>query len=60
MGRADVIEKMIQTLGRRQKNNPLLIGDSGVGKTAIVEGLAEKIIQGDVPDFLKTKTIYLK
>lgn len=58
VGRADVIEKMIQTLGRRQKNNPLLIGDSGVGKTAIVEGLAEKIIQGDVPDFLKTKTIY--
>jgi ATP-dependent Clp protease ATP-binding subunit ClpA len=58
VGRADVIEKMIQTLGRRQKNNPLLIGDSGVGKTAIIEGLAEKIIQGDVPDFLKTKTIY--
>ena len=58
IGRSDVIEKMIQTLGRRQKNNPLLIGDSGVGKTAIVEGLAEKIISGDVPDFLKTKTIY--
>lgn len=58
VGRADVIEKMIQTLGRRQKNNPLLIGDSGVGKTAIVEGLAEKIVLGDVPDFLKTKTIY--
>ena len=60
IGRSDVIEKMIQTLGRRQKNNPLLIGDSGVGKTAIVEGLAEKIISGDVPDFLKTKTTWQK
>ena len=58
IGRSDVIEKMIQTLGRRQKNNPLLIGDSGVGKTAIVEGLAEKIMSGDVPDFLKNKIIY--
>jgi ATP-dependent Clp protease ATP-binding subunit ClpA len=58
IGRADVIDKMIQTLGRRQKNNPLLIGDSGVGKTAIAEGLAEKISSGDVPDFLKNKIIY--
>lgn len=58
IGREDIIEKMIQTLGRRQKNNPLIIGDSGVGKTAIVEGLAEKINLGQVPDFLKNKTIF--
>lgn len=58
IGRADIIEKMIQTLGRRQKNNPLLIGDSGVGKTAIIEGLAEKIVQKDVPDFLLDRVIY--
>lgn len=58
VGREDIIEKMIQTLGRRQKNNPLIIGDSGVGKTAIVEGLAEKINLGQVPEFLKDKTIF--
>ena len=58
VGRDDLIQKMIQTLGRRTKNNPLLIGDSGVGKTAIAEGLAEKIVLGEVPDFLKDKTIY--
>lgn len=58
VGRQDVIDKMIQTLGRRQKNNPLIIGDSGVGKTALVEGLAEKIVSGDVPDFLKDRVIY--
>jgi ATP-dependent Clp protease ATP-binding subunit ClpA len=58
IGREDIIEKMIQTLGRRQKNNPLIIGDSGVGKTAIVEGLAEKINLGLVPDFLQNKVIY--
>ena len=58
IGRNDLLKKMIQTLGRRTKNNPLLIGDSGVGKTAIAEGLAEKIVQGDVPDFLKDKIIY--
>ncbi len=58
VGREDLIQKMIQTLGRRTKNNPLLIGDSGVGKTAVAEGLAEKIVTRDVPDFLKDKIIY--
>ncbi|AGH95856.1 ATP-dependent Clp protease ATP-binding subunit ClpA [Pseudobdellovibrio exovorus] len=58
IGRDDLLQKMIQTLGRRTKNNPLLIGDSGVGKTAIAEGLAEKIVAGQVPDFLKDKIIY--
>lgn len=58
IGRQDVLDKMIQTLGRKLKNNPLLIGDSGVGKTAIVEGLAERIVQKKVPDFLLDKVIY--
>jgi ATP-dependent Clp protease ATP-binding subunit ClpA len=49
---------MIQILARRKKNNPLLVGDSGVGKTAIVEGLALKIVQGTVPDALKKATVY--
>lgn len=58
VGREDLIDKMIHTLGRRTKNNPLLIGDSGVGKTAIAEGLAEKIVTNQVPAFLKEKVIY--
>lgn len=58
VGRDDLIQKMVQTLARRTKNNPLLIGDSGVGKTALAEGLAEKIVSGDVPEFLKDKVIY--
>lgn len=58
IGRDDIIERMIQTLARKQKNNPLLIGESGIGKTAIAEGLAEKIVSGQVPDFLKNKIIY--
>lgn len=58
VGREDLIQKMIQTLGRRTKNNPLLIGDSGVGKTAIAEGLAEKVVQNEVPDFLVGKIVY--
>ncbi|WP_104638517.1 AAA family ATPase [Helicobacter bizzozeronii] len=52
------IQKVIEILGRRKKNNPLLVGEPGVGKTAIAEGLALKIVQKDVPDFLLNHTIY--
>ena len=58
IGREMEIERTIQTLCRRRKNNPLLVGEAGVGKTAIAEGLAKRIIEGDVPDILKTNTIY--
>ncbi len=57
IGRADEIERMIQILARRTKNNPVLIGDPGVGKTAIVEGLASKISVGDVPEILASKRV---
>ena len=49
---------MVQILSRRSKNNPALIGDPGVGKTAIVEGLAQRIINGDVPEGLKKKRLF--
>ena len=57
IGREDEIRRVLQVLSRRTKNNPVLIGEPGVGKTAIAEGLAFRIIQGDVPENLKTKQI---
>lgn len=57
IGRDDEIRRVLQILARRTKNNPILLGEPGVGKTAIVEGLAQRIIDGDVPENLKTKTI---
>ena len=58
IGRDDEIRRTLHILSRRSKNNPILVGEPGVGKTAIVEGLANRIINGDVPDNLKSKIIY--
>jgi ATP-dependent Clp protease ATP-binding subunit ClpA len=58
VGRIKEVERIVHILARRKKNNPLLVGDSGVGKTAIVEGLARKVVEGDVPPALKNATIY--
>ena len=58
IGRDEEIRRILQILSRRTKNNPILVGEPGVGKTAIVEGLAHRIIQGDIPENLKEKVIY--
>ena len=57
IGRDEEIRRVMQILARRTKNNPVLIGEPGVGKTAIAEGLAQRIVSGDVPDVLKTKRL---
>ncbi|MCI9577267.1 MAG: ATP-dependent Clp protease ATP-binding subunit [Oscillibacter sp.] len=59
IGRAEEIERVVQILNRRQKNNPCLIGEPGVGKTAIAEGLSQRIAEGDVPFKLREKEVYL-
>ena len=58
IGRDEEIRRVLQILSRRSKNNPILVGEPGVGKTAISEGIAERIVNGDVPENLKTKRIY--
>ena len=57
IGRDEEIRRVLQILSRRTKNNPILVGEPGVGKTAIAEGLAHRVISGDVPENLKTKQI---
>ena len=58
IGRDSEIRNIIRILSRKTKNNPVLIGEPGVGKTAVIEGLAQRIVRGDVPDGLKDKQIF--
>jgi ATP-dependent Clp protease ATP-binding subunit ClpB len=58
IGRDEEIRRVLQILSRRTKNNPILIGEPGVGKTAIAEGIAQRIVSGDIPEDLKGKQVY--
>ena len=58
MGRGEEIRRVVEVLSRRTKNNPVLVGEPGVGKTAVVEGLAQRIYAGDVPQSLKERKVF--